>query len=47
MTLLFDNTHDLDLRISMSESEIASAMGQLIDMEWKGCDSSYHDHDID
>ena len=48
MTLQFDHTHDLDLGVSKSESEIAlSRMGRPIDMEWKACESSFHDHDID
>ena len=48
MTLPFDHTHDLDhgVEISRSESEIPG-MGRPIDMEWKGCESSIHDHDID
>ena len=47
MTLSFDHTHDLDLQISSPEFEIAiiSRMGWLIDMEWKGCELSIHDHD--
>ena len=41
MTLPFDHTHDLDLGVSSQES------GRPIDMEWKGCESSIHDNDID
>ena len=47
MTLPFDHTHDIDLEVSTSEYEIASGMGWLVDMEWKGYESSIHDHDID
>ena len=48
MTLPFDHTHHLDLGVSRSESEIAIlGMGQPIDMEQKGCESSIHDHGID
>ena len=43
MTLPFDHNHDLDLGVSRSES----GMGRPIDNEWKGCESSIHDHDID
>ena len=49
MTLPFDHTHDLDLGVSRSESEIALSQEfwQPIDNERKGCESSIHDHDID
>ena len=49
MTLPFGHSHDLDLGfgIARSESEIAlSWMEWQIDMERKGCESSFHDHDI-
>ena len=47
MALTFDLTHDLDLGVSRSESEIALGMGRPIDMERKVYGSSIHDHDID
>ena len=49
MTLPFDHTHDLDLGVSRSQSEIflISGMEWPIDIEQKGCESSIHDHDID
>ena len=47
MTLPFDHTHDLDLGVLRSESEITfSRMGWPIDNEEKGCESSIHDHDV-
>ena len=49
MTLPFDLAHDLDLgsfKVRVWNSFI-SRMGQLIDMERKGCESSIQDHDID
>ena len=45
MTLTFYHTHDLDLGVSRSDSEIA--LSQECDMEQKGCESSIHGHDID
>ena len=51
MTLPFDHTHDLDLGVEISRSRVwngfISGMGQPIDMEQKGCESSMNDHDID
>ena len=49
MILPFDHTHDLGLEVSRSESgnSLISGMGQPIDMESKGCESSIHDHGID
>ena len=55
MTFPFDHTHDLDLEVSRSVwsfkvsvwNTLISGMEWLIDMEWKGCESSMHGHDID
>ena len=48
MALPFDHTHDLDLGVSGSESEIAlSQEWWPIDMERKESESSIHDQDID
>ena len=48
MTLPFDHTHDLDLGVSRSESEIALSQewGSRLTMNEKDV-SSIHDHDID
>ena len=52
VTLNFDLTHDLDLVVSRSKFEKALfeewlGGGELIDMEWKGCESIIHDHECD
>ena len=51
VTLTFDLTHDLDLVVSRSKSEIAlfeeGGGGGLIDMERKGCELIIHDHGRD
>ena len=49
MTFPFDHTHDLDLgsfKVRVWNSFI-SGMGRLIDKEWKGCELSIQDYDID
>ena len=45
MTLPFDHTHDLDL--DLDPGVFISGLGRPIDMERIGCESSFHDHDID
>ena len=50
MTLPFDQTHDLDLGVSKSESEIALSQEWDGQLTWNGKDVSHsfdHDHDID
>ena len=48
MTLPFDHTHNVDLRVSRSESKIALSKecGGRLTMNEKD-ESSIHDHDID
>ena len=37
----------LQKSVKLNQSLTHSGMGRPIDMEWKGSDSSIHDHDID